>query len=48
MAATELDWTICTSVSRLTALLVRPPATAPLPWFWLIPVAVTLTVDVAV
>ena len=31
MAATELDWTICTSVSRLTALLVRPPATAPPP-----------------
>ena len=47
MAATLLDLTICASVSRLTALLVRPPATAP-PWVWLTPVAVTLTVAVAV
>ena len=47
MAATLLDLTIWASVSRLTALLVRPPATAP-PWLWATPVAVTLTVAVDV
>ncbi len=47
MVATLLDLTICDSVSRLTALLVRPPATAA-PRLWLTPVGVTLTVAVAV
>src|SRR5581483_6543310 len=48
-AATVADWTICTSVSRLTAPLVRPPATAALPWPGVVaPTGVTLTVAVAV
>lgn len=47
IAATAPDWMICTSVSRLIALLVRPLATEP-PWFWASPTLVTLTVVVAV